>query len=532
MQRRLLHIFALSSFALFLALLLQGPNILHQRDPAFSGVYVPLNSDEPIYLARVQESLSGRPEQSAEAFTGHQNLVGSQFGLLERWYGDVYRFTGWRAGQVFVFHDVLIPVLIFALLVLFFRLSTFSFGVSFFLSSAFCLIELYNLSRPIHMRSSFLLMLLTFVFILAAVRSRWWWAIPAGAFLGLLIGVYVWSFMFAWAFFGIYLLWECIERSSARKPLLICAGVGILAALPFVWQYIALSHHPLYEYASYRSGMHPERAPESWIYSGLFLVMVCSLFYGLRTRYTELKPYRPAIILVFAAFVYMNQQVVHGITFNFVSHGIFSLVLAALAMIAVAAITRHRVLFVGALAACVYLAAVFYDGRYVLGQWTQVEKRMSNQHLSTMLPVLDALPRKRILSDSDTSSFLAGNTHHDIVYSVYLKNVLMTHRELASRLCLTLLPLEPEDRHVENYGHRVYPDAISAFGGDTRQQEDVLVDNACRELDLDPSLGLEMFEVSHVLWNRQEMPYWNLSRLGVNLEEIAAEDTWVLYRIR
>ncbi len=61
------------------------PQLLHMNSPLYKGISVQLNSDEPIYLARVQESLSGRPELAAEAFTGHPGLLGTQVAFIESW---------------------------------------------------------------------------------------------------------------------------------------------------------------------------------------------------------------------------------------------------------------------------------------------------------------------------------------------------------------------------------------------------------------------------------------------------------------
>jgi hypothetical protein len=179
----------------------------------------------------------------------------------------------------------------------------------------------------------------------------------------------------------------------------------------------------------------------------------------------------------------------------------------------------------------VYLAAIGYDGRFILKQWQVQEGRFANQHLAETLPILDELPRARILSDPATQAFIASNTHHDIVYSIYLKNVLMTHQEIALRFCLTQLPLRPDKRNIVDRDHLVYPDAVSAFGGDTRKQEEALVSAACRELDLDPNISIRTFEVSHILWNKRQEPDWNIGRLRMDLEEVASGETWVLYKI-
>ncbi|MBT4119703.1 MAG: hypothetical protein HOG89_01075 [Candidatus Peribacter sp.] len=561
MSDRLKWWLSLGGCSLVLAALMVMPQMRHRSSELYQGINIQLNSDEPIYLARVQESLSGRPELAAEAFTGHPGLKGTQAAFIESWYGRLFGWTEWKAGDVLYLMDAVAPVLIFLSLVLFFQLCGFTRFQALGGAAVFCLIELYNLGRPIHMRASFFIMLWSLIGVIYAVRGRWWGAVLGSWLLGLLIGIYVWSFTFAWAFWGIFFAWEFLEwiyrtrvkkrgilqtawkvfwhfrpRRPVWKPerwhlLGIVGFVGILCGLPAIAHLVNLTLHPLYEYGSFRSGMHHGRFPESWAYAAVFLGMIGAVLLSLRENYEELRPYRPACVLIFTAFVYMNQQVVHGITFNFVSHGIFSLAIAAVAMVLLFLAVRSRILAVGAVAACVYLAAIGYDGRFVLGQWEVPEGRFANQHLSEAITVLDALPRGRILSDPATQALIASNTHHDIVYSIYLKNVLMTHHEIAMRFCLTQLPLRPDKRLISERGHLVYPDAVSAFGGDLRAQEEAMVFAACKELDLDPNISIQTYEISHIFWNKKQVPDWNIDRLHMDLDEIASGEQWVLYKI-
>lgn len=554
--------------SLVLAVLMQGPQWLHQMHPLARGIAVSLNSDEAIYLARVQESLSGRPEQTAEAFVGDPELTGTQFAIIERFYGSLFRFTGWRAADVLTVLDAVIPVLIFLSLIVFFRVLGLPKWYALAFAAGFCLLQLYNLNRPIHMRSSFLLMLWALITMMLSLRSKWW--IPlAGGLLGLLVGVYVWSFMFAWAFWGVFFAWESAEwlyvrwKEYDRKKhsllakaisgtqkilsslpfrsrefsvahwhiLLAIGAIGVIAAAPFVQKYIALQHHPLYDYGSFRSGMHKSHLPESLIYSGLFLFAVLASAVAHVRSYETLRPYRPAFALLLAACVYMNQQVVHGITFNFVSHGIFSIVLAAISVLAVTVLTRKYVLIVACIPLAVYLAAIGYDGRFVLGQWEVKDTDFESQYLVDSLPILDDLPRGRFVSDPGTLAFIAGYTHHDIVYSIYLKNVLMTHEELAKRYCLTQIPVPQEKRAIRSTMHLIMPDASSAFGERVRTQEVSIVEAACRQVDKDPLAALKEFGVTHILWNGELHPEWDMQRFQAPLKVVYATNEWVLYQL-
>lgn len=559
----------LVGFCVVLGVLMAMPQILHQSSDLYKGVPISLNSDEAIYLARVQESLSGRPQMAAEAFTGHPGLTGTQDAFIESWYGRFFGWTGWNAATLLDVMDIVVPIAIFLSLVLFFQLCGFSRYIALSAAAVFCVLQLYNLGRPIHMRASFFLMLWSMIGVVYAARGRLWGAMLGSVLLGLLIGIYFWSFSFAWAFWGIFFVWECLEwgygkwqehhklahsrlrrmlhttwgvlwhlrpRRPVWKPqrwhLLAIVGLfGLLFGLPAIAHLLSMTQHPLYEYGSFRSGMYHSRLPESLPYSAVFFVMVISVLVACYNDYEKLRSYRPVCVLVLAAFVFMNQQVVHNITFNFVSHGLFSLAIAAIGMVLLWIALRSHWLLLGAAAACVYLAAIGYDGRYVLNQWGVQTEDFANQHLASALTKLNTLSRGRILSDPESLSIIAANTHHDVVYSVYLKNVLMTHHEIASRFCLTQLPLRPDQRYIAQQRHLIFPDAVSAFGGDTREQEEELVLAACTELDLDPNISIRTYEVSHIFWNKVQEPDWNIERLGMELEIVDEGETWVLYKI-
>lgn len=556
-------------FSVLLALLMQGPQWLHQRHSDATGIPVYLNSDEDIYRARVQEAMHGELSQVSEAFVGHPGLKGTQLALIESAYGVLFGWTGLRAPVLLSIMDSVVPVCIFLSLFYLFLLLGFKKEHAFVAATAFCVLQLYSLGRPIHMRASFLIMLWSMVAVIFADRGKWWGMFVGGALLGLLFGIYFWAFAFAWAFWGCLFLWAFLRWSylrwvvqkrlqpsllkrlihtsksvlwhfHPRKPewsnepwhVLALTGVlGAVCALPFVTYQLQLRLHSLYEYGIFRSGMYSSRLPESFIYSAIFTILVAAIFVAIRRDYATLQKYRTACCIVFAAFVFMHQQIVHGTIFYFVSHGIFSLLLAAMCFVLLAFTVRSRILLSCCFAALLYMAGLAYDGRYVLKQWSVNAEEFSQQHLVDALPSLDGQPRGRILTDPETSAFVAGFTRHNVVYSIYLKNVLMTHAEIASRFCLTQLPLLPSQRSIEDRYHLVYPDSVEKLGGDLREQEVELVLRACEELDLDPAIAMRVYEITHVLWNKKAQPDWNVRRLRTSLEEVASGETWVLYKI-
>ncbi len=524
--------------ALLIALVMQVPQWLHMRDARYQGVLVHLNSDEAVYLAHLEEALTGRPQQSTEAIVGDAELMGTHTALLERIEAAFFAATGWRAATVEQMMDSIFPPLIFLALVLLFSLCGVSRGAAYLGALAFVFVEFYSLNRPVQPRGSFLLLILACSGIIAGLDRRIIFGMFGGALLGILIGIYFWAWTFGWLWLGLVGLFEVIVWAKPRSVqskkrvlrVLLFGLIGAIAAIPALSEWWRIAHHPLYEFAAFRSGMHPSRLPESLPYSVLFTVMVAGVLRSLWSQWGAMRRYRFLALTVLAGFIAIHQQLVHGIVFNFVSHYLFSLVVCAVSVVLLAHALRTRVLMISACAAIIYLAALTYDGRHVFKQFTVTAERFSEQHFATLLPILDDLSRATILSDPETSLFLAASTHHDVPYTMYLKNVLMTHEEIAERFCLTQIPVPPDERHLGEQ-MPIYPDSDSAFNDDplVHQQEVEMVTAACAKADRDPVGELTSFHVHYILWDEQRKPEWKLDRLRIALKKVAEAPGWSLW---
>ncbi len=531
----------LGACAAVIALLMQAPQWLHMADARYRGVPVVLNSDEQTYQSRVQEALRGRPEQAAEAITGDPRLKGAQSAQIEVAEGSLLAFTDWDAPQVFQLMDSVIPVLLFLALFAFLRRCGFSRGQALLGSGAFCLLQLYNLNRPLYQRTSFLVTIVTFLLLIEGVERRRWAGMVGGALLGFTLGGYFWAWTYTCLWAGLLGAWELIDGVAGERKdhtrwgrLALFGIVAFVAAIPALAQILLLLKDPLYEAAKFRSGMHSSHLPESWMYSALWTVMAAGvLAVAVRFR-PEARTHRYALVTVVAGFLSINQQVLHGVTFHFVSHYLFALVLGAIALVLTAWALRRRswLLVPSCLAAIVYLLGIGWDGRYVIAQWSRDPADFAEQHFATLLPVLEDLPRSRILTDPETSLFVAGSTKHDVVYSLYLKNVLLPEEELADRFCATQLPLLPQDRRLEERAQLLWPDAVVAFGKSARDREMLLVHRRCAALQADPAGMLRIFRVDYVLWDRARQPAWRPERLGPDLTEMASGSGWSLWEVR
>lgn len=539
----------LLGIALAFAAIFQMPQWMRMRSPLWRGVPVEINADEGSYLARVQEGLTGRPALAAEAFVGDPAIVGAQFATIEQIYGVIFAPTGWRAATVMQVADSIVPPLIFLALVWFFSLCGFSRRAALAASVFFVLHQYYNLGRPIHQRDSLLLELLALCALLRGLAGGWGWSLLGGALMGLLIGDTFWGWSFVWLWWGMLLAAEAAtwlrasgtERAGAFRRvqrLLLAGSAGLVAGSPFLWRLWSLTQEPLFDVAKFRSGMHASHLPQSWPYAAAFFLMAAGAIATVRLSRgsgatDRLRKLRPAFVTVLAAAAASHQQIVHGVTFHFTSHYLSALVLGAIAAVLLFHALRTRWMAVAALGAAVYLAATGWDGRYGVQQIRVSASEFSKQHLASALPALDSLPRVRVLSDQETSTFIAGATRHDVVFSVYLKNVLLTNEELAERYCAQRLPLPPEERRIAEQPQLIYPDAVSVYRSDpsVRAREVRTVEEACARLDADPAAALKTFGVDYVFWNETQEPRWDLRRLRTPLEKVAADDGWSLWKV-
>ncbi len=521
--------------AIGLGILVSAPQWLHMLDARYEGIPVHLNADEWSYLPRVEEALLGRTAFLGTAITGgSERLPVLQPSLLEAFYGTLLRPFGWRAATVLQVLDLIEPMFLFIVLVLFLQALGFSRTLAYAGAVLFSLLELYNLNRPVHQRGSFLLLLVCLWALIEGVEGRVLLGVLGGALMGWLVGVYFWSFSAAWAFWLLLLL---VSRAPPRLTRLLFFGcVGLLAVLPFLFESLRASQHPLYRQAFIRSGIGFSHIPESWPWTVLFALIVGGVLWMSWQRRLQGREQYAAILIV-TAFVLLNQQVVHGVLFLFASHYLFTLVLAAIVVLLLAWEKKTRPMVIAAGAAAIFLLGIATDSRSLIGQWRIDAEDFEEQHLSGSLEVLDALPRTVVLADPLTSSFIASFTGHDVLFTHYIQHELLSHSEIAKRYCLTQLPLAPEDRKPETELTLVYGPAYDGIRdpisrGVLRQAEFALVTETCAAVDAHPRATLERYGVTHILWDEERFPHGDLGRLGVPLERIVSGQGWSLWRVR
>ena len=522
-------------FAVMLGVLVSVPHWLHILNGQYQGVPVHFNSDEFSYLPRVQEVLVSGSERLGVAISGGNELLPAlQPGLIEQAYGILFRpFTN-RAFHVFSIMDFVVPILLFLTMVGFCRACRLSRGRALIVAILFSLLELYNLGRPIHQRTSFLLVLLSLWGLIEGLEGRLMRGILGGALMGVLIGVYFWSWTAVWAWWGLMLLYMLHQRSWVdAKKLLAFGGVGLVVGSPFLLAMRRLSGHPLYEEIFFRSGVGYSRSPESWPWTILFLVMAAGVIVLWKRIH---RPSTYVVCTVITAFAVLNQHLVHGTLFLFASHYLFLLVFTAVLVLVSVWGERSRWSVAAITAASIFLLGIALDNRSIISQWRLNPEDFAEQHLASLLETLDLVEQSVILSDPLTSSFVASHTRHDVLFTHYIQHELRSHQELAERYCLTQLPFLPSDRRPEEEHVLVYGAAYDVLFTDAdrehvRAQELEFVGKTCAVMDRDPRALLGQYNVQYFLWDEKRQPQWLVSRLNVSIREVAQGEGWSLWKI-
>lgn len=562
--------------ALALGILVSLPQGLHMLDSRYQGIPVHLNSDEFSYMPRLMEALLGRSTELGTAVTGgEERLPVLQPALPELVYGFLFRPLGLSIATVLTILDFLEPALLFLALVAFLRSCGLDRRRAYIAAVLFCVLQLYNLGRPIHQRLSFLLTIVSLTLLIEGLERRVVYGILGGILMGLLIDVYFWAWTAAFGWYALLLVFEFLQWASSRaqhqwfgvrrpfysrlfmnilKPvqhllgrmegtvssfrvqsLLFFGGAGVVAGMPFLWKMYTTSRHPLYPEVFFRSGMGQSHAPESWPWTILFAAMAAAIVMFFWTG-DQPRRNRYLACTVIAAFALLNQHIIHGTLFLFASHYLFFLVLAAVMALTYAWGRGTAAGAIIVVASGVFLAGIVYDNRSLLPQWWISAQDFEEQHLANTLPILAQLPRTTILSDPLTSSFIASFSQHDVLFTHYIQHEMRSHKELAERYCLTQVPLpaalrKPEEEPVLVYGaaYDAIEDPVARIK--VRGEELSLVADACRQVDTNPAGTMERYKVLYILWDEARNPDWDLLRLPLNLRQVGEGEGWSLWKV-
>lgn len=551
-----------------IALLVALPFFLYTLRPDYHGL-VPIRvSDDGMYYGHLQSALLGRYSEVTNGITAPP-VRGAGPAFLELVAGFLFSWTDLHGPQVSLFFTVLIAPLILPLLIALLRSMGISRAVSLMATLVYTFVFLSPLQRPVHMSWSLPLSILVLLLLSQAWKTqRPLTVMLAGTALAVFPAIYFWSWTYLWAVGGSLLLVHLLftdaglEKKKRTIALLTAGAIALALSAPYFMQLWELkAAHPSFAEVALRSNVVSSRWVESLPRSILLTVLAASSLL-LVWRGSERKSGLLPLALVLAAFAVMHQNLVHGTDFMFSSHYYPYVCLAATVMAAWALnqstaepelrsvhgrelgcaphrrcsvwcwgsgqAFEHRFQHIFQYSimgiAATFLLAGAWDYKMA---WTlpfASPAHLTMQHLAPALKLLEDGTRETVLSDFSSSQMVTSWTDDDVVFTPYVRHLLVSNGEFAERYCLSELanPVGPDFHWIAWEATQVQ----SAHLYSERREE---FQRLCTTLFADPRAALRKYGVDLLLWNHRERPTWKVpSEL---FEKVGEGEDWSLYRL-
>ena len=489
----------------------------------YEGVYFK-GGDESQYIMRMQDALERPWTDVSNAITsGATAPRGLQMTLFETFAGSLLPWTGFSATALTVVLSVLLAPLAAVFLGLLARELGASRRIALFAAVLYFFLLFGPLRRVIHQSWSLPYTLGTLLLLLS------WWREPfrgrtiaLGVLLGLVPGVYFWSWTYLWAVFGILTALGIAERFAHREPRVVkslvfhafsCGLIALVTALPFFTLMWLNAHHPAADDTSIRSSLIAAREFESVKRSLVLLILMLStVLWALRSA--EWKRAMPLLSFTLALFAVLHQQFIHGLVLSYWTH-YYPYVCAVSTLLLAVIFSHHRrgvIEYCTAAAAIVFLIGAFndYKGR---GSFADpLPNYVQYQHLAGMLASLNAEElRQTVLSDRETSLIIGNSTRHDVVFTPFMRHVLVSDRELAERYCLTeMVRGIPPDTQWLAYDIRELSAAGRAGTQAVLDRNLEITKQACAWVMAHKKEALQKYGVSELAWDERNHPDWRI----------------------
>lgn len=546
-QRTFIH--AQLAAVLGMALLIALPYFLYTLRPEYQELVPFRTNDDGFYMGRLDAVLEGRWSEFQNGITGPVPDPSGRYGasppargvapgLLELVGGILFSWTRLHGPQVSVILTTLIAPLTIPLVAALLRSFEVGRGLVLAASLLYTFVFLAPLQRPIYMSLALPVSLLGLLLGVRLWQRPRQLLLPAAALvLGILPGVYFWSFSWVWAacgfLFFLHLLFlpSSTEKRIQTKVLLAAACLTLIVSSPFFLQmFLNAIEYPFSAEVILRNQIVKTHAVESIPRSVLLtLLTLCSLLVLHRTRRNPalIKSALVPIALVLAAFTVMHQNLLHGLRFTFSSHYYPYVTLSALAM--AAWVLEHRpqtflhYSIVGV--ATVFLLAGAWDYQVAWILPTAPAKHLDFQHLAPALAHLSDGKRQTILTDGRSAQMVTNWTDDDVIFTPYVRHLLINNEEFAERYCLSELasPLGPDIYRIASEAAHIRIRHLLP----EREREFRAI---CEKLLHDPREALTRYGVDLLLWNQHEYPLW---KIPLELfERIAQGEGWSLWKVK
>lgn len=508
--------------------------------PGYQGILYK-GGDESQYIMRIGQAMQHPFSDVSNAITS--GTKGLQMTFLESTIGTLLGWTGLSAPSL----TILLACLIAPLIIPFFALLALRFGVPrrwAVVGGALCFFLLLGpLRRVVHQSWSLPLVTLTLLLIVD------WWKNPSlarsaglGIILGIMPGVYFWAWTYTWAVFGFVVILMCaadLRRHRLRSVIdrftqgVIAGVTALVVASPFLFLMWGNAHHPDGAETSIRSSLIHARELESLPRSLLltFFVLFSTLSIGFQPDRRRLLPLFAMILALFAV---LHQQLVHGLVLSFWTHYYPYVCIVSLLLILVSVASSHRTVLtaVASILAATFLFAAFqdYHGRFAI--FSPMPRHEKYQHIAPALRALNLMQETQVvLSDLDVSLIVGTYTHHDLLYTEYLRHVLMSCPELARRYCLTQhVTGRPADTDWLAYNVQ----ELSAAGVPATlakvERDREMTKKECADVYAHPKDALTEYGVTLLLWDEKNYPDWKIPASLFTVSEKGAG--WSIWKVR
>jgi len=537
-----------------LAILFALPHAIHAVRNHHQGLLRIISTDDGFYQAHVRAALLGRFDEVTNGMTGVAK--GAAPALLELITGAAFSWTTLKAPQVMMLLTIFLTPFIVMLLAGLLRTLFKSERLALIGTAIYLIVFLGTLQKPVNMSLSLPFTILILWMLVKIHHARAWqigFVIATGILLGILPWTYFWSWTFVWATGGMLLILDLMfsPRSIEKRQRLIrlfsALALGFIIAIPFFAHLYTSAHEPFFAETALRSTLIHSRGVESVPRTIVLLALVITSIILVRripnpNPITWLFP----LAALLAITLCMYQNLIHGVILTFSSHYYPFVCLAAL-MIGMWAYSMMphpgtgasglfvlsstppwvrdiglRVLIITF--ASIFLLAGLYDYR---SSWDIIrgDYYIRNvQHLRPAVEFLDDDRRETVLTDRTTAHMVTTWTDDDVLFTAYVKHLVMSDAEYAERYCLTEIftPGGPDiDWLVREVMER--PDD-KEFTRRKKQFTDV-----CAPIRRSPDQYLKKYNITKLLWNEKLRPEWKIDQ--VKFKKIAGGEGWSVWEI-
>lgn len=488
-------------------------------------------TDDGHYLARVKAALIGRTKEVRNGVTGGSPPAdGSAPALVELIVGTAFSWTSLKAPHVIFLLTIFLTPWVFLLLLNLLR-SFVPWSTALIGSVFYVTVFLSALQKPVNMSLSLPISIAT-IFIIWKnwLKPNMWLSLISGILLGVLPSVYFWSWTYIWSLFTWLFVLHCIcvpsspLKSKRTRALLITGALAGIVSLPFLLDLWSSFHAGgIFTETAFRSTIIHSRGIESLPRAILLaLLILCSIVFARKTR-DQYERWLLPLSSILGIATAMYQNLIHGIIFSFSSHFYPFVCLSALFVGVWAwSIPSLRWARIVTGLASIFLILGLWDFRSVWSVLAGNYYVRDIAHLRPAIDILDQKPRDTVLSDKVSSHMVTSWTDDDVVFTAYVKHMLVSDREYVERYCLSELfsPSGPDLTWLAS-------EIVETKQEDLIAAKKIEFLSYCDSVLQSPEKFLEKYDVQWLLWNERLYPEWKIIRFFVRVQ---GGNGWSLWR--